>query len=70
MKIKDELQKFFDKEIVCIQEKDSKYYVVLDDGYFIKPIYEVDGSVVKHVGIPAPIFASNEYNLIYTRDND
>lgn len=44
MDIKEKLQKLFDKEIVSISLSDDNkyYYVILDDGYFVKPIYRVD----------------------------
>ena len=44
MEIKEKLQKLFDKEIVSISLSDDNkyYYVILDDGYFVKQIYRVN----------------------------
>lgn len=42
MEIKEKLQKFFDKDIISISVDNKYYYVTLDDGLFIKPIYRID----------------------------
>ena len=64
--IKEKLQKFFDKEILSIFKKENLYYVILNDGLFIKPVYETDikGSKITKLGIPAPILAK-EYEYIW-----
>lgn len=67
MKIKEELQKFFDKKIVSISKNCGYYYVTLDDGFFVKPVYRVkiDGELVEKVGISA--IELDRYELIYSR---
>jgi hypothetical protein len=69
MEIKEKLQKLFDKEILSILKKGNLYYVILDDGLFIKPVYEVDinGAKITELGIPAPILAK-EYECIWSRN--
>ncbi len=42
MEIKEKLQPYFDKDIVSISTDDKYYYVILDDGDFVKTIYRVD----------------------------
>ena len=69
MEIKEKLQKFFDKDIVSISEKDGLYYVVLNDGDFIKRIYETDinGKNIIDVCIN-PLVFDKEYNLIWSKE--
>lgn len=42
MEIKEKLQPYFDKDIVSISTDNKYYYVILDDGNFVKTIYRVD----------------------------
>lgn len=69
MDIKDRLQKFFDKPISTISEKNGFYYVTLDDGNFVKDIYEIDikGTKIIKVGIN-PLIFDKEYNLIWSKE--
>lgn len=69
MEIKEKLQKFFDKDIISISEKDGLYYVVLNDGDFIKRIYETDinGKNIIDVFIN-PLVFDKEYNLIWSKE--
>lgn len=67
MTIKEKLQKLFDKEIDYIAKNNNKYYVVLDDGLFVKPIYEVDGNIVNKVAIHPLEF--NKYKTVYVKKN-
>lgn len=69
MEIKEKLQKFFDKDIMSISEKDGLYYVVLNDGDFIKRIYETDinGKNIIDVFIN-PLVFDKEYNLIWSKE--
>lgn len=42
MEIKEKLQRFFDKDILSIFKKGDLYYVILDDGLFVKTVYETN----------------------------
>ena len=70
MEIKEKLQKYFNKEIVSISKKGNLYYVILDDGLFIKPVYEVDinGTKITELGIPAPKL-EKEYEFIWAKNS-
>lgn len=67
--IKEKLQKFFDKEILSIFKKENLYYVILNDGLFIKPVYETDikGTKITELGIPAPVL-DEEYEYLWSRN--
>jgi hypothetical protein len=69
LEIKNKLQKFFDKDISSIFKKDNLYYVILDDGLFIKPVYEIDinGTKVTETGIPGPVL-EEKYEFIWSRN--
>ncbi|MBQ2204867.1 MAG: hypothetical protein II411_03120 [Lachnospiraceae bacterium] len=68
--IKEKLQKFFDKEIISIFKKDNLYYVILNDGQFVKPVYEIDvnGNNISELGIPAPAL-DKDYEFIWSKNN-
>ena len=67
MEIKEQLQKFFDKEIYSISQKDNLYYVVLDGSEFIKPVYETDinGENIVETGLPLPEL--EKMKLVYSK---
>ena len=67
MEIKEQLQKFFDKEIYSISKKDNLYYIVLDGPEFIKPVYETDinGENIVETGLPLPEL--EKMKLVYSK---
>lgn len=67
--IKEKLQRFFDKDILSIFKKENLYYVILDDGLFIKPVYEIDinGENKIEYNIPSPVL-DKEYEFIWSRN--
>lgn len=69
MDIKEKLQKFFDKDIVSIFKKGDLYYIILDDGLFVKPVYEtnINGKNIIECNIPAPIL-DKEYENVWCRN--
>ncbi|MBR0038528.1 MAG: hypothetical protein IJP71_00815 [Lachnospiraceae bacterium] len=69
MDIKEKLQKFFDKDIISIFKKGNYYYVILDDGLFIKPVYETDikRTKITELVIPAPVL-DKEYEFLWSRN--
>ncbi len=69
MEIKEKLQKFFDKEIISISENGSYYYVTLDDGLFVKPIYRVDleNKIIETNTVTVPKL--HTFKLIYSKDS-
>lgn len=70
MEIKEQLQKFFDKDIYSISKHNGLYYVVLEGPEFIKPVWVVDvkKGTKTETGIPLPELES--YELIYSKFNE
>ena len=67
MEIKEQLQKFFDKEICYISKKGNLYYVVLVGPEFIKPIYKTDINGENIIETSLPLLALEKMKLVYTK---